>query len=279
MALCFLIGINQDIFAEDDERHDRLTVNADTINAECIDSVYRSNVVNIKAEPKRRPNIYEMPYSATASYPNWGKLMRNTGILVAGGAATLLILEALPEDATQWSKAEQGNYNMWQRYRMHFRKGPVWDKDKFIFNGVLHPYGGAAYYMSARSCGFNIWGSFIYSFAISSLFWEYGVECFNEIPSVQDLVITPVVGSIVGEGFYFAKRAILKNNYRILGSKALGYIVAFFLDPVNELIGYFSGEQRRWCRTHELRKATALSVDFRPEVNTGFVGGSLKVVF
>ena len=136
---------------------------------------------------------------------------------------------------------------MWKRWVRNVKDGPHWDGDNPIFNFVLHPYAGAAYYMGARSAGFNCWGSFVYSFCISNLFWEYGFEAFNEIPSVQDIIITPVVGSLMGEGFYLIKRHIVSNGYRLWGSKPLGYAVAFLVDPLNEVVGYFRGDQRRAC--------------------------------
>ena len=230
-----------------------------------------------KLEKASKPNIYDMPYSPTASYADWRRLLVNTGVLVGGGAAALIVLEMLPEESTAWNRSQQERYTLWQRYRMHFRKGPVWDKDKFVFNGILHPYGGAAYYMSARSCGFNIWGSFLYSFFISTCFWEYGVECFMEIPSVQDLIVTPVIGSLFGECFYLAKRGIMARNYHLLGSKALGYVVAFLCDPVNELLGYFRGDQRRWCREHIAPKPSGFA--FTPTVGAGSYGFSLRYSF
>lgn len=189
--------------------------------------------------------LYDYPYSRTLSIPNWRRLWTNTGVLMGGGVATLLILQALPDDATAWNRASRREIPLFRRYVDHIKAGPVWDGDKFIFNYVLHPYGGGAYYMSARSCGFNCWGSFLYCFCISTFFWEYGFEAFNETPSVQDLVITPVVGSLMGEAFYLAKRYIVRNEYRLLGSKILGYFAAFILDPVNEVVGYFRGDQRK----------------------------------
>lgn len=191
----------------------------------------------------RRYTLYDYPYSRTRSMPDWRQLAVNTGILIGGGITTMIILESLPDGSTAWSRAERRQVPLFKRWVNHVKAGPVWDHDKFIFNYVLHPYGGAAYYMSARSCGFNVWGSFLYSFAISTLFWEYGFEAFNEIPSVQDLVITPVVGSVVGECFYRAKRSIVSRRYELLGSPVLGYIAAFFLDPVNEVVGYFRKDQ------------------------------------
>lgn len=226
-----------------------------------------------------KPNIYDMPYSPTLSCPNWRRLMVNSAVLVGGGATTLAILQVLPEQSTAWSRSEQKRHNMWERYAMHFRKGPVWDKDKFVFNFVLHPYGGAAYYMGARSCGFNVWGSFLYSFCVSTFFWEYGVECFMEVPSVQDLIITPVIGSLFGEAFYVAKRAILKRNYRVLGTKVIGYILAFLLDPLNEAVGYFRGDQRKWCREHPENDRRAPTLSLSPNFGSGYAGFSLTCTF
>lgn len=199
----------------------------------------------------RKFTLYDYPYSRTRSMPNWGKLWANTSILIGGGITTMVILESLPDGSTAWSRAERRQVPLFRRWLNHVKEGPVWDHDKFIFNYVLHPYAGAAYYMSARSCGFNVWGSFLYSFAISTLFWEYGFEAFNEIPSVQDLVITPVVGAVVGECFYRAKRKIVNHGYEVLGSPVLGYIAAFFLDPVNEVTGYFRKEQYNTHKIYE----------------------------
>lgn len=128
-----------------------------------------------------------------------------------------------------------------------FKLGPEWDHDKFIFNYVLHPYAGAAYFMAARSCGFNFWQSMLYSAAISTIGWEFGIEACMERPSYQDIFVTPIVGSLMGEGFYRLKRLIVNRDYRVLGSPAIGHICAFFLDPVNEVVGLLSPPSR--CRT------------------------------
>ena len=192
-----------------------------------------------------RATLYDLPYSRSLSIPDWRRLWINTGVLVGAGVATMAILESLPADATAWNKIENGKVSMFKRWVRNVKAGPVWDGDNPVFNYTLHPYAGAAYYMGARSCGFNCWGSFIYSFCISTFFWEYGFEAFNEIPSVQDLVITPVVGSLLGEGFYLIKRKIVSDGYRLWGSRFMGYVVAWLVDPLNETIGYFRGDQRR----------------------------------
>lgn len=104
-------------------------------------------------------SIYDMPYSINASYPDFKRLGGNTAVLMVGGVATLAILSVLPEDATAWNKKETRTVPMFQRYFDHVMHGPVIDHDNAIFNYVLHPYAGAAYYMSARSQGFNVWQS------------------------------------------------------------------------------------------------------------------------
>ncbi len=186
-------------------------------------------------------NIYDLPYSKSFSCPNKHRLTQNTTALFGGGLATLGILELLPENTTAWNKTKLRETPFFKRWWMHVKKGAVWDHDNWVFNFVLHPYGGAAYYMSARSQGFNAWQSALYSCAISTLFWEYGIEAFMEYPSIQDLIITPIVGSIIGEQFYKIKRGIVANNYRLLGSGFLGHVVAFVIDPVNEFMGVILG--------------------------------------
>lgn len=198
-----------------------------------------------------RPNIYDYPYSRTFRCENWHRLWQNTAVLFGGGFVALGVLELLPDDATAWNKAEIHKKPIFQRWWTNVKKGPVWDHDNPIFNYVLHPYGGAAYYMSARSQGFNVLGSFLYSAAISTCFWEYGIEAFMEIPSIQDLFVTPVVGSIVGECFYRVKRHIVENDYTLAGSYFLGRAVCFILDPVNEVADLFRGNPNlHWSRRH-----------------------------
>lgn len=193
--------------------------------------------------PQRKyiPCIYDMPYSITANYPHYKELWVNTGVLFGAGFVTLGVLELLPENATAWNKAEIHKRPVFDRWWHNVKSGPVWDKDNLIFNYVLHPYGGAAYYMSARSQGFNMFYSFLYGLGVSTFFWEYGIEAFMEIPSIQDLFITPIGGVLIGETFYRVKRYIVEHDYHLLGSRFLGTFVAFLVDPVNEVVNLVRG--------------------------------------
>jgi hypothetical protein len=90
--------------------------------------------------------------------------------------------------------------------------------------------------MTARSSGFTMFESFVYSAFVSTFFWEYGIEAFAEIPSWQDLFVTPIVGSMFGEGFFYLKKSIIKNDSRVLNSRLLGKTTIFLMDPFNTVL-------------------------------------------
>jgi len=207
------------------------------------------------ARPKRL-SLYKLPYSLKTNLPDWPKLWVNTSVLVGAYVGTLIVLECLPEDATNWNRAEIQRVPPFTRwYNNVIKKGPEWDHDNPIFNYVLHPYAGAAYFMAARDAGFNFYRSLLYSAIISTVGWEFGIEAFMERPSIQDIFITPIAGSAIGELFYKLKRVIVEHDYTLAGSRFLGNVVAFLIDPVNEVIGLFRGNEAR--RLHLGRKPAA----------------------
>lgn len=205
-------------------------------------TMIREESTSLKAQSDSPPlpnSIYRQPLSWTYSNPWWHGLWINTAVYAGAFIGTLFVLECLPEDATAWNRAEIQQDPFWKRwYQNIFKKGPEWDHDNAIFNYVLHPYAGAVYFMAARTCGFNFWQSMLYSACISTFGWEFGIEACMERPSYQDIFITPIVGSVIGEGFYRLKREIVDRGYEILGSQVFGHVCAFFLDPVNEMLGW-----------------------------------------
>lgn len=225
------------------------------------------------------PSIYSLPYSLTGQSKDWKRLWINTAVLSGAFVGTLFVLELLPEDATSWNRAELRDTPLFERWYDHVLvQGPEWDHDKFIFNYVLHPYAGAVYFMSARSLGFNFWQSFLYSAVISDVGWEFGIEAFMERPSYQDLVITPVVGSLIGEGFYRLKRYIVEHDYRLFGSPVVGNIMAFLIDPVNEVVGLFDHNPAR-AEARRLKEERGRSLSFTPFITPDCGGFSLSATF
>ncbi|MDE6133951.1 MAG: DUF3943 domain-containing protein [Muribaculaceae bacterium] len=214
------------------------------------------------------PSLYRFPYSLTASSPDWHSMWINTSVLAGAYVGTLFVLECLPEDATTWNRAELRKDPFYKRwYENVFKRGPEWDHDNPIFNYVLHPYAGAAYFMSARSTGFNFWQSFLYSACISTIGWEFGIEACMERPSIQDIFVTPIAGSIIGELFYKLKREIVGHDYRLFGSPVIGNIVVFLIDPVNEVINLFRGSPTR--RLHLGQSDRGVSSSLVPTIGQG----------
>lgn len=221
---------------------------------------------------KHQPtSIYALPYSRTLNVPDWKRLWINATILATAFSGTLAVLECLPEGATNWNRAEIQDVPPLTRWYNHvIKEGPEWDGDKFIFNYVLHPYAGAVYFMAARSNGFNFYRSLLFSACVSTIGWEFGIEGFMERPSIQDIFITPLVGSVIGELFYKLKRNLVQHDYELFGSKIVGNIVAVFIDPLNEVVGLFNGNPAR---------KVAHQLSLTPQTTAGRFGFSLLATF
>lgn len=253
--------------------------NPDSVSAVTLESLYRyvpGDRINKKGK-KEIETIYAYPEGASLSFqhPDWHRMWINTAVLTGAFVSSLAVLECLPEDATSWNRAELREVPVPKRWYEHvFQDGFEWDSDKPIFNLVLHPYAGAAYFMAARGCGFSFWGSLLYCTCISNIGWELGIEGVNERPSIQDLVITPLVGSAIGEGFYRLKRYLVENDYHLFGSPVTGNIVAFLIDPVNEVVGLFAGNPaRRYAKTHRFLMSSA------PVITSRSLGFAINVEF
>jgi hypothetical protein len=164
------------------------------------------------------------------------RLLYNTGLFVGAAVASFAILWVMPESVTNWDKEQMLEDGLLNRWKENVKAGPVVDGDNFFLNYVMHPYSGAVYYMSARGSGFEWWESFTYATIMSTFFWEYGIEAFAEIPSWQDLIVTPILGSAMGEGFFILKGKIVRNDSRVLNSRVLGYSSLFLIDPFNSIL-------------------------------------------
>ena len=124
---------------------------------------------------------------------DWPGVRRDTLYFLGYQAVVVAVLYALPDDQTRFDKDNAG----WSKWRYNVTH-PVWDDDEPYLNYGLHPYWGAAYYIRGRERGLTRWQSFGYSALLSSLY-EFGAEAFFEPVSYQDLIVTPLIGSLLGE--------------------------------------------------------------------------------
>lgn len=180
-------------------------------------------------------SFYEDPFQVSLFSPKHGedsdRLISKTGNIFVYGLGAIGALAVLPQDITNWK--DMGDRNLAERWVYHVKRGPVWDRDDYRLNYILHPYVGVGYYQAARKSGYRQWDSFLYSTLMSTVFWEYGLESFGEIPSIEDLFVTPIMGWVYGEWAFNTEREIMANNGALFGNQYLGYAALMVLDPVD----------------------------------------------
>ena len=201
-----------------------------------------------------QPNLAELAARPTKEkYTSMVKETRNMAVLSLG---IMGLLYVMPERVSKWDKSEMKFSTLGQKWLDNNKDGPVWDQDEWTINYIGHPYFGAAYYMVARNQGLSPWEAGGYSFLMSTFLWEMGIEALAEIPSKQDLIITPLIGSIIGETFFIWEQRILADNNQLWGSNWLGSTVLFLLNPA----GSISASMNR-------------VLDGKPETGYGWQGG------
>ena len=143
----------------------------------------------------------------------WKKMGRAE--LFIGGTELICmgVLMAMPKEVTKW---QPGFLNdAMKNIKRAFTTMPENDEDGWGFNYVGHPIAGSLYYNSIRSQDATIFQSFVFSFA-QSAFWEYVIEGAAEQPSLQDLLITPIFGTLLGEASHVATIKMRRNGFNWL---------------------------------------------------------------
>jgi hypothetical protein len=230
LALCFppiLANANNHDFSNPTQNHD----------TEATYLEYRSTSSNrFLEELDRQDDFAAAPYKVSLFNPTNGedseRLWSQTKSIGFYGLGVAGALALMPESITNWEKDDVQLMNQWWD---NVRQGPVWDRDAWVINYIGHPYFGGVYYQAARKSGYRQWDAFVYSALMSTFYWEYGIEAFAEIPSIQDLVVTPTLGWVYGEWAFQKERQIRLGGGTVMGSQAIGSTALFFLDPVDSI--------------------------------------------
>lgn len=152
------------------------------------------------------------------------KMWRGTLPILGFEAIGYGILAALPTEISQW---EKGDFNRFiYNYKNTFTKPPVFDHDKWYINYMAHPYQGALFYNAVRSQNAKIWQSGLFCLG-HVLVYEYLIEGGAEQPSIQDLIVTPISGILLGEAIHRATMAMAKNGFKWYEATAV-----VILDPM-----------------------------------------------
>ncbi|PNQ70965.1 DUF3943 domain-containing protein [Vibrio sagamiensis] len=217
---------------------------------------------------------------------DWDYLMGQTYTILGLSVATVGLMTFLPQSITKWDAEDRDMSKLGSKWKDNVTSGPVWDRDEHVLNYIMHPYFGGVYYTAARHSGYNEFESFLYSATMSSFFWEYGVEAFAEVPSWQDLFITPFFGAIVGEMMLTTEQEIIANGGEVAGSETIGDISLFFLNPVGHIHHWVSNA---WGGNAEYKfssspwfgnqQAAKFALDSGASYDNAFYGFEMKVTF
>lgn len=142
--------------------------------------------------------------------PDSDGLKRDTWYFLAYQWVTIGVLYAAPETVSNWSDEDkQGDYlSRWESNVTN----PQFDSDDLSLNFLLHPYWGATYFVRAKERGYSDTGAFWYSMLLSSIY-EFGAEAMFEEVSIQDVIFTPMFGSMLGQYFMDVRREIRQRDF------------------------------------------------------------------
>jgi Domain of unknown function (DUF3943) len=152
------------------------------------------------------------------------------------------VIYLLPEDVSNWEKDDvnfQHGLDQWPDNVSSWE----WDSDDDWINYIGHPYFGSSYYVYARHYGYSRLESFWFSFSISA-FYEIGIEAWAEPVSIQDMIFTPLLGSLLGELLLPLEQQIKTNDNKVLGSEILGTVSLAVIDP----FGHIVPPLKRWTK-------------------------------
>lgn len=200
-----------------------------------MDAVASAKEENTKSKRDCDALTYEITLFRPCPGENRKRLWNQSKIVLVGGFGVMGVIALLPEEISKWDRSEIGKGQLLEKWWDNVRAGPVWDNDKWYINYIGHPYFGGVYYQGARKSGYNQWNSFMYSALMSTFYWEYGIEAFAEVPSLQDLVVTPLGGWIYGEWAHHKEQEIRARGGTALGSQTWGSISLFLLDPLGSI--------------------------------------------
>ncbi len=212
------------------------------------DSVYKDTILEANAtlEERLMPHLFtgndKIPIIPFRMNDRYEKIFTELAYLQIEAVAVMGVIAILPENISNWPKKYKEMTSAQAYLKKHAEnidKGPVWDNDHWAVNYIGHSLSGSFYYVWGRQAGLTWQESTILSALMSTFFWEYGWEAFTEVPSIQDLIINPLLGSLIGEGANYLYNEIMQNNGLVYDSVILGSLSRGLLNPIGEMNKHF----------------------------------------
>ncbi|AGF79398.1 hypothetical protein UWK_02867 [Desulfocapsa sulfexigens DSM 10523] len=161
-------------------------------------------------------------------------LMEDSFYFLIPAFTVLGVLYLMPEGVSNWDCDEitwNESLEDWNENVSSWRMDP----DEAWINFVGHPYFGSTYFIYARHYGYSRLESLFFSFAISSVY-EIGLEAWAEPVSIQDMIVTPLLGWGLAEVLLPIEHHIKENKGRVFNSRILGATALFLVDPFGHVV-------------------------------------------
>lgn len=195
------------------------------------------------------PEIFISPAKAQITDQPKGIWFKNTGTTLRRFTYSQAILWPSALGGHLYVYIKEGNlgnlseiYSL-RTYKRTFTLPPVWDRDSFSWNYVVHPAMGSFSYLSYRNKRAH-WAEAFAGAAVNSAIYEYIIAGGTQQPSINDLIVTPVLGSLLGEGIYQLKKRLLRDHHLNFIEK-----VAITLSDPFEVI-YYGFNYRKICKVN-----------------------------
>ena len=210
------------------------TLNNDTSFYDFNDSLDNDFHISLNPDKDKLPQKLD---------PRYEKLVTELAYMQVLAIGTIGVIAVLPESVSHWTAEDKAFVNVQELLGKHadnVAKGPVWDNDSWAVNYIGHSVAGSYFYVWGRQSGLSWQESAMLTTLMSTFFWEYGWEAFAEVPSTQDLIVTPLLGSILGEGTNYLYNCIMENDGKIYNSIIMGDIGRVLLNPIGEMNMYLA---------------------------------------
>lgn len=189
-----------------------------------------ASTAQIKIDPKNDSGIW---FKNSDTFGN--RFLYSQAIIWPGSIAGHIAVY-IAKDDFDWSKAVSLT-----KYKSTFTELPKIDEDHWSWNYELHPYMGSLSYLCYRNRKASPWESAAGS-ALNSVIYEYIIAGGTQQPSLNDMLVTPIAGSLLGEGLYQLKKYVIRDKYLSTFDKILLTII----DPVE--VFYFGFNYQKFLR-------------------------------
>jgi hypothetical protein len=151
--------------------------------------------------------IYRSEQHQSQNTPAFTRLKRAEMISLGSQVSGMALLQA----ADAWHTGRRPFANAGKNLRRAWTSAPEKDSDSYFYNYIGHPYTGSFTYNLMRSQNSSPLVSWLFSCS-QSLIWEFALEATEQHPSVQDLLLTSNVGSLIGEASHRVTARLRKNG-------------------------------------------------------------------